>query len=75
VGKTYRDLKEFDKARNKENSRKAFKDVDMRTRVKPLQKKERGGGKNSTKDIVDSYIAELEEDWAENMGDFENDTF
>lgn len=46
VGKTYKDLREFDKNRNKEASRKAFKDADMRTRVKPLEKKERGGGKN-----------------------------
>jgi hypothetical protein len=46
VGKTFKDIRDFDVRRNKENSRKTFKNVDLRTRVKPIQKKERGGAKN-----------------------------
>jgi len=64
VGKTYRDLKEFDKARNKENSRKVFKDADMRTRVKPLSKQGKGGGKNWRNEL-DSW---LEEDYDNDEG-------
>lgn len=65
MGKTYKDLREFDKARNKEASRKAFKNADLRTRVKPLDKKEKGGGRNWRNDI-DSW---LEEDYEDRQGE------
>jgi hypothetical protein len=35
-------------------------DMDLRTRTKPDIKKEKGGGKNQTKEIVGEYIDELE---------------
>jgi hypothetical protein len=46
VGKTHKDVRDFDVKRVKENARKTFKDSDLRTRVKPVTKKERGGGGN-----------------------------
>ncbi len=63
MGKTYKDVKDFDIKRHKEVGRKTFKDVDLRTRVKPLDKREKGGAKNRTKDIIEGYIDELEDDW------------
>ncbi len=61
MGKTYKDLKEFDVKRQKEASRKVFKDVDLRTRVKPVQRKEKGGGKN-WRNIIDSHLEQDYED-------------
>lgn len=47
MGKTHKDVRDFDVKRHKEQARKTFKDQDLRTRVKPVvTKKERGGGKN-----------------------------
>jgi len=66
VGKTYKDLREFDKARNKENSRKVFKEADLRTRVKPLEKRERGGG-NNWRNVIDAH---LEEDYDDKFEEF-----
>jgi len=57
VGKTFKDLRKFDTARNKENSRRTFKDTDMRTRVKPVERKEKGGG-NNWRNKVDNYNQE-----------------
>ena len=45
MGKTWKDLKAFDIKRHKEGSRLVNKDQDLRTRVKPVDKKEKGGGK------------------------------
>jgi hypothetical protein len=46
VGKTYKDLRKFDTKRNKEASRNTFKETDLRTRVKPVQNREKGGANN-----------------------------
>lgn len=35
--------KEFDIKRHKENAREIFKETDLRTRVKPVGKKQKGG--------------------------------
>lgn len=66
MGKTYKDLRDFDKNRVKEQSRKTFKDVDMRTRVKPVTKKEKGGGKN-WRNVIDAH---LEEDYDDKYEEF-----
>lgn len=66
MGKTYKDLRDFDKNRVKEQSRKTFKDVDMRTRVKPVTKKEKGGGKN-WRNVIDAH---LEEDYDDKFEEF-----
>jgi len=63
VGKTYKDVRDFDVKRHKQVAREFTKDLDMRTRTKPLVKKERGGAKNRTKDIIEGYVDELENDW------------
>jgi len=63
VGKTWKDVKAFDIKRQKEGSRMQTADMDLRTRTKPLNKKEKGGGRNRTKDIVGEYIDELEQEW------------
>ncbi len=63
MGKTYKDrVKALDLKFQKKGSRLQTKDVDMRTRVKPVHK-EKGGGKNETKNIIDSYVDELEDEW------------
>ncbi len=46
MGKTFKDIRKFDIKRHKEGSRMQTQDVDMRTRVKPVVRKEKGGGKN-----------------------------
>jgi hypothetical protein len=56
VGKTYKDVRDFDVKRVKEQSRKSTKDQDLRTRVKPVEKKSRGGGTNWR------HIFEIEEE-------------
>jgi len=61
VGKTYKDVRDFDVKRHKEVGRKVFKDVDMRTRVKPVDKKSKRGPKNLVRDL-DSYIEEEYDD-------------
>ena len=61
MGKTWKDDKVI--SRHKKGSRMATLDMDLRTRTKPLEKKEKGGGKNRTKEIVGEYIDELEQEW------------
>ena len=65
MGKTWKDVKAFDIKRQKEGSRMQTADMDLRTRTKPLTKKEKGGGKNRTKEIIGSYVDELDEEVAE----------
>ena len=60
MGKTWKDDKVV--SRHKKGARLATLDMDLRTRTKPLAKKEKGGGKNKTKEIVDNYIDDLNED-------------
>jgi hypothetical protein len=38
-------------------------EMDLRTRTKPLVKREKGGAKNRTKEIINSYVDELEQEW------------
>jgi hypothetical protein len=59
VGKTYKDVKDFDVRQHKRVAREFTKELDMRTRTKPLEKKERGGGKNWRLELDDW----LEEDY------------
>lgn len=66
VGKTFKDVKDFDIKRHKEVGRKVFKNVDMKTRVKPLEKKEKGGG-NNWKNIIDAH---LEEDYDDKFEEY-----
>lgn len=61
MGKTWRDDKVL--SRHKKGSREAVLEMDLRTRVKPLTKKKKGGGKNKTKEIVDEYINDLASEW------------
>ena len=57
MGKTYKDrVKALDLKLQKKGSRLQTKDVDMRTRVKPIHK-EKGGGKN-----WNEYLINQEED-------------
>jgi len=65
MGKTWKDIKKFDIKRNKEGSRLQTSDMDMRTRVKPIEKKGKGGGKNKLRDILDSQNEE--EDYESEM--------
>lgn len=47
MGKTFKDqVRQRDLKNVKKIARDTFIETDMRTRVKPAQKKERGGGKN-----------------------------
>ncbi len=57
MSKTYKDLRDFDNKRNKEYSRRTFKDVDMRVRVKPVEYKEKGGSKNWRNEL-DKWLIE-----------------
>lgn len=63
VGKTYKDVRDFDVKRQKQGSRMQTIDMDLRTRTKPLDKKGKGGAKNRTKEIIGEYIDELEQEW------------
>jgi hypothetical protein len=63
VGKTWKDDKVI--SRHKKGARLATLDMDLRTRTKPVEKKERGGGKN-WKNIIDAH---LEEDYDNDIGD------
>jgi hypothetical protein len=72
MSKTYKDVKDFDVKRHKEIARKFTKDLDMRTRTKPLEKKEKGGGKNSTKDIIGIYVDEIENEWEDEQYDLDH---
>lgn len=53
-------------SRHKKGARLATLDQDLRTRVKPLDKKKKGGGKN-WRNVIDAH---LEEDYDDR---FEND--
>jgi hypothetical protein len=63
VGKTWKDDKVI--SRHKKGARLATLDMDLRTRTKPVEKKEKGGGKN-WKNIIDAH---LEEDYDNDIGD------
>lgn len=63
MGKTWKDDKVI--SRHKKGARLATLDMDLRTRTKPVEKKERGGGKN-WKNIIDAH---LEEDYDNDIGD------
>jgi hypothetical protein len=56
MGKTFKDIRKFDVKRHKEASREATMGQDLRTRVKPKQHKEKGGGQNFRK-----YLENVEE--------------
>ena len=75
VGKTYKDVRDFDVKRHKEVAREFTKDLDMRTRTKPLVKKDRGGARNQTKQIIDSYIDEIEQEWEDEQYLLDEDLF
>ena len=63
MGKTWKDDKVI--SRHKKGARLATLDMDLRTRTKPVEKKEKGGGKN-WKNIIDAH---LEEDYDNDIGD------
>jgi len=65
VGKTFKDLKDWNLKRQKQGSRLQTIDMDLRTRTKPLDKKGKGGGKN-WRNEVDNW---LEEDYDNDEGD------
>lgn len=55
MGKTWKDDKVI--SRHKKGARLATMDMDLRTRAKPLEKKEKRGPKNLVRDL-DSYLEE-----------------
>ena len=63
MSKTWKDLEAV--SRHKKGARLSTLDQDLRTRVKPLDKKEKGGGKN-WRNVIDAH---LEEDYDNNIGD------
>lgn len=63
MSKTWKDDKVI--SRHKAGARLNTMDMDLRTRTKPVEKKEKGGGKN-WKNIIDSH---LEEDYDNDIGD------
>lgn len=75
MGKTYKDIRKQDVKTSKKIAREATMDMDLRTRVKPLDKREKGGGKNRTKQIVGEYMDELDKDWEEFSDFFNEDEF
>lgn len=64
MGKTFKDVKDFNLKRQKQGSRLQTLDMDLRTRTKPL-KKEKRGPKNLVREL-DSF---LEEDYDNDEGD------
>lgn len=46
MGKTFKDIRDFDVKQHKKHARESTLYQDLRTRVKPVGKKERGGAKN-----------------------------
>jgi len=64
VGKTYKDDKVIN--RHKKGARLATLDMDLRTRTKPLEKKERRMGPKNLVRALDSF---LEEDYDNDIGD------
>lgn len=61
MSKTWKDDKVI--SRHKAGARLNTLEMDLRTRTKPVAKKEKGGGKNRTKKIIDTYVEELENEW------------
>lgn len=59
MGKTWKDDKVI--SRHKKGARLATLDMDLKTRVKPLEKKEKGGG-NNWKNIIDAHLEESYDD-------------
>lgn len=57
MGKTYKDIKDFNLRRQKQGSRMQTLDMDLRTRVKPLGKAKKGGAKN-WRDEIDNWLDE-----------------
>ena len=55
MGKTWKDDKVI--SRHKKGARLATLDQDLRTRVKPLDKKSKGGGKN-WRNVIDAHLEE-----------------
>lgn len=64
MGKTHKDVRDFDVKRHKEQARNTFKEADLRTRVKPVGKKNRGGGKTWR------HIIEFEDEEGDEHEDF-----
>lgn len=64
MGKTYKDDKVIN--RHKKGARLATLDMDLRTRTKPLEKKERRMGPKNLVRALDSF---LEEDYDNDIGD------
>ena len=65
MGKTFKDIKDWNLKRQKQGSRMQTADMDLRTRTKPLKKKGKGGGKN-WRNEVDEW---LEEEYDNDEGD------
>lgn len=62
MGRTHKDkIRQQDIKINKRGSREAFQETDLRTRVVPRQKKEKGGGRNWRNEI-DNWLEEEYED-------------
>lgn len=70
MGKTWKDVKAFDIKRQKEGSRMQTIDMDLRTRTKPLVKKERRMGPKNLVRELDSF---LEEEYDNDIGDEHED--
>lgn len=68
MGKTYKDIRKFDIKRHKEAARESTMDMDLRTRVKPTEKRERGGGKN-WKDLLNVEHDEDDDEEGETIED------
>ena len=58
MGKTFKDIKKFDVKRHKQAARREFKEEDLRTRMKPVQKIEKGGARNKTQEILSTLEEE-----------------
>lgn len=61
MGKTWKDDKVI--SRHKGIARVMTSEMDLRTRTKPINKTEKGGGKNRTREITEEYIDDLEREW------------
>ena len=62
MGKTFKDVKKQDIKTHKKIAREEFKEQDLRTRVKPVAKKKKGGG-NNWRNEIDKFIEdEFDED-------------
>lgn len=68
MGKTWKDDKVIN--RHKKGARLATLDADLRTRVKPVDKRVKGGGKNKTRDIIEEAFV-LDQDDEDFLAHFE----